>query len=167
MAIFQKQVDLVKAFVTVKEKLSTRAPGRPRSTVGRRKPGRPPTPASALLSHSRTHVCDQSSQNKMERKPVPDLVKEHKDPASAVPVTRRKNSVLSSNVLMEESGSSSTCVTFRIKGGDALIQGGVEDSSRRLSELMERGLLSPADALGLQLKVGKRPLWIWSGLMLL
>lgn len=162
--IFQKQMDLVKAYVTVK-KLSTQPGRRPRSTVGRRQPDH---------SYSKAHVCDQNSQKRMDQKadgvlrPAADIFTEHKEApaaaaAAAASVTPRKNSVTRTDVQTEEasdlqgsslkSGNTSTCISFRMKAGDALIQASAEDSSRRLSELIDRGLVSPGDVLQLQLKV--------------
>lgn len=159
---FQKQLDLVKAYVAMKEKLSTQPSSRPRSTVGRRQPDRSATPASASVSDSKAHVWDQNGQKTMDQKV--DIFKVHKGPAAAS-VTQRKNTLTRTGVLTEqanslESGKTSACISFRMKAGDALIQGSAEDSSGRLSELIERGLVSPGDVLRLRIKVRKSLLWI-------
>lgn len=96
----------------------------------------------------------------------PDIFKEHKKPAAAGSVTRRKNTLtlaeeansLQGNNL--KSGNTSTCISFRRKAGDALIQRSAEDSSRHLSDLIERGLVSPGDVLHLRLKVRRSLFWI-------
>lgn len=171
--IFKKQMDLVKAYVTMKEKLSAQPSSRPRSTVGKRQPDHS-TPAS--FSDSKRHVCNQHSQKKMDQKPddvlrpAADICKEHEEPAAAASVTQRKNTLTRTDVLTEEandlqgnslkSGNTSTRISFRLKAGDALIQGSAEDSSGRLSELIERGLVSPGDVLQLRLKVRKGLLWL-------
>lgn len=171
--IFKKQMDLVKAYVTMREKLSAQPSSRPRSTVGTRQPDHS-TPAS--FSDSKRHICNQNSQKKMDQKPddvlrpAADICKEHEEPAAAAAsVTRRKNTLTRTDVLTEEandlqgnslkSGNTSTRISFRLKAGDALIQGSAEDSSGRLSELIERGLVSPGDVLQLRLKVRKGLLW--------
>lgn len=169
--VAQKQMDLVKAFVSAKGKLSAQPRRRPRSTGGRRQPDH---------SYSKAHVCDQNSQKTMEQAAggllgaAAGLFKEHQEaPAAAAAAasgTRRKNSLTRTGVQTEEasdlqgnslkSGTTSTCISFRMKAGDALIQAGAEDSSRRLSELLEGGLVSPGDVLQLRLKVRKSLLWI-------
>lgn len=174
--MFHKHVDLVKAFVTTKVKVSTQPFRRTRSsTVGRRQPGRSSTPPSGSFSDGKTHTRNPNSQEKMDQKlddvfrPTPELFQEQELPAAAASVTRRKNSLKRTDVLTEEakhlqgnsltSGNPSTCISFRMKAGDALIQGSADDRSRRLSELIERGLVSPGDALRLRFKVRKQLLW--------
>lgn len=134
--ILQKQMDLVKAYVTMKEKLSTQ-------------------PTS----------CPEMGQKSIETlKPAPDIIKE---PAAA---SVRKNTLTRRDVLPEEAishqgsslkpGSTSECISFRMKAGDALIQGSAGDSSRHLSELIQRGLMAPGSVLQLLFKVRKSLLWI-------
>ncbi|XP_056888427.1 ankyrin repeat domain-containing protein 31-like isoform X3 [Takifugu flavidus] len=126
--ILQKQMDLVKAYVTMKEKLSTQ-------------------PTS----------CPEMGQKSIDTlKPAPDIVKE---PAAA---SVRKNTLTRRDVLPEEAishqgsslkpGNTSECISFRMKAGDALIQGSAGDSSRHLSELIQRGLMAPGSVLQLQFK---------------
>lgn len=173
--MFHKHVDLVKAFVTTKAKVSSQPFRRARSSaVGRQQPGPSSTPPPASFSDSKTHARNPNSQKKMEQKlddvfrPAQELFKEQEPPAAAAAasVTSRKNSLKLTGVLTEEakhlqgnsleSGNPSTCISFRMKAGDALIQGSSEDRSRRLSELIERGLVSPGDVLRLRFKVRKQ-----------
>lgn len=134
--ILQKQMDLVKAYVTMKEKLSTQT-------------------ASFLgMGHESIDTL----------KPALDIIKE----SAAASV--RKNKLTRRDVLPEDTishqgsslkpGNTSECISFRMKAGDALIQGSVLDSSRHLSELIQRGLMAPGSVLQLQFKVRKSLLWI-------
>lgn len=175
--VFHKHVDLVKAFVRTKVKVSTQPLRRTRSSMaGRQQPGRSSTPPSASFSDGKTHARNPNRQKKMDQKlddvfrPAAELFQEQELPAAAATsVTRRKNSLKRTDVLTEEakhlqgnsltSGNPSTCISFRMKAGDALIQGSAEDRSKRLSELMERGLVSPGDVLRLRFKVRKQLLW--------
>lgn len=176
--MLHKHVDLVKAFVATEVKVSTQTFRRTRSssTVGRQQPGRSSTPPSASFSASKAHARNPNSQKKMAQKlddvfrPAPELFQEQKLPAAAAAsVSSRKKSLKRTDVLTEQakhhqdnrlkSGNPSTRISFRMKAGNALIQGSAEDRSRRLSELIERGLVSPGDVLRLQFKVRKQLLW--------
>lgn len=131
--ILQKQMDLVKAYVTMKEKLST-------------------LPTS----------CPEMGQKSIDTlKPEPDIIKE---PAAASvrknKLTRRAVEAISHQGSSLKPGNISECISFRMKAGDALIQGSAGDSNRHLSELIQRGLMAPGSVLLLQFKVRKHLLWI-------
>lgn len=136
----QKQMDLVKAYVTMKEKFSTQPSSGPET--------------------------DQTLVDTL--KPPPDIFKEAA--AAAASVTRRKETLPRTNVLTEEAvshqgnslklGNTSKCISFRMKARNALIQGSAGDSSRHLSELIQRGLMAPGSVLRLRFKVRKSLLWI-------
>lgn len=173
--IFQKQVDLVKAYVATEEKLPAQLSSRPHSTVGRRQPDHSSTAATASVSDRKTHVWNQNGQKETDQepdgalRPAPDISREHKEPpaAAAASVTWRKHTLTRTDEIKNpeiqesrKSDNSSARISFTMKAGDALIQSSAEGSGRRLSELIERRLVSPGDVLQLRLKVGKGLLWI-------
>lgn len=102
-------------------------------------------------------------------KQAPDIFKEAAA-AAAVSVSRRKETVPRTRVLTEEAvshqgnslklGNTSKRISFRMKARNALIQGSAGDSSRHLSELIQRGLMAPGSVLRLRFKVRKSLLWI-------
>lgn len=101
--------------------------------------------------------CPEMGQKSIHTlKPAPDIIKE---PAAASvrknKLTRRDVEAISHQGSSQKPGNTSECISFRMKAGNALIQGSAGDSSRHLSELIQRGLMAPGSVLLLQFKVRK------------
>lgn len=170
--IFQKQVDLVQTYVTMKARLPTQTPNLPTCTVVR-EPAHSLTPASTPVSSKagEAHSCNQISQRKTNQRPVissnllrsgPNSVKDL-NVCPATLVTQRKKISAHTNVIRVKArtcqgspvlpGSTSQYINLKMKRRNALIQASTDDSSRHLSQLIQRGVVPPGSILWLLFKV--------------
>lgn len=125
MGLLRKQLELVKAYGTLKETLPAQNSS---GAVGRG------TGAAASFKENQNRKGGKGST------------------AAVAVATRRKAALTGSQ------GSASGCIRLRAKARNVLIQGSSGDGSRRLSDLMRRGLVAPGSVLRTRLKVRKGPL---------
>uniref|UniRef100_UPI0037E87E97 uncharacterized protein n=1 Tax=Semicossyphus pulcher TaxID=241346 RepID=UPI0037E87E97 len=164
--ILQKQMHLVKVYVTMKAKLSTQPPNHQHSTDERQQPDQvsPPVSTSASSKARDAHGCDKDAQSHRAvsqarglrsaphracRPPALSHTTWKKAPKHTVGLNKKFSSCQSN---AKQTGNTLRHINFEVKRKNALIQMRAGDSSRHLFELIQRGVLQPGGPLQLFMK---------------
>ncbi|XP_032372349.1 uncharacterized protein LOC116689823 isoform X2 [Etheostoma spectabile] len=141
--ILQLQLQLVEKFVTMKAKLSTQPPNHQDSTVVRQQPDLVSTPASHK-AREEPNGHRKESHEPVTRTDVLESIQTFATPPVHSAMNARAGSYQSS---APQAGNTLKHINFQIKENNVLLQTRVEDNSKHLTTLIQRGVLEVGSLL--------------------